>query len=399
MRNDDVVFLAHVKYDDYARRRAKSIYGQVEATMPASGTKNAYAFLKVAPWFRGPATLKVAGVQFNKGRTFLALQILGASQPQGNVVIRDRENPGGEGLDDSDQSGTSAGGLKTTNLRNLPEIIDLTSDDEPDHGSVPIEIIEDVFEVLGTPRTVIDRRRDAGNRGTQRSPGSEDIRTVSPGEPHGSGKGVGYGANHAPIKLESHGVLRDMWDAARQLKNEYPDLVRSVEWFTFKDGFSSELEPKLIALRPFAKEDKRISSDVKGWVYHDHDTKTPRGVLVMRLQIGVRTVYLIEIQRRIVQRKHGKGALKHIEENFRGLVFELREPGGFRPWLGEYMNLVRTTKGVVTRLVNRCPGKAHTFNHVPGEHEKALGETAIKNALNKLDVRLSKASLSRRSEA
>ncbi|HET8899630.1 MAG TPA: hypothetical protein VFN09_12735 [Rhodanobacteraceae bacterium] len=386
MRNDDVVFLAHVKHDEYARRRAKSIYSQAETAVVAGRREYAQTFLKVAPWYRGPAKIKVAGVRFDGGQTFLALQILGASQPQGEPVIRDRENPGGE-PDGSDESDSGIVGGRTKVPRNLPEIIVLTDADEPDHGSMPVDIVEDRFEVLGAPRAVVDKRHDAQAHGKQRRSGTADIRAVSSGEPHGSDKGVGYGSIHAQIELESSGVLRDMWNAARKLQAEWPEIVQSVLWFTFEDGFSSAPEPKLIGLKPFVIEDKQAKGRESNWVYHDPQAKTPRGVLVLQLCVGGRIVHLIEIQRRVVVRKRPDGEAYDTEENFRGLIFSLESQEQFRPWLSTFLDKIRLVNGIVSGLAAECPGEAHAFNHSPGGSEKTPGMTELRNALSKLGIR------------
>ena len=84
-------------------------------------------------------------------------------------------------------------------------------------------------------------------------PGDETI--FSTGEPYGSGKGVGQASIHAPIRLESQGFLRDMWNALLYLQSAYPTAIHSVSWFTFEDGFSTSPDPRLISLEPFGIDD------------------------------------------------------------------------------------------------------------------------------------------------
>lgn len=383
MRNDDVVFLAHVKYDEYARRAAKLVYSQAETAPLHGGRDVPDVFLRATPWFQGPAKLEVSGIAFNGGRSFLALRILGASQPRGLAVLRDRENRGG--LPDTDKDGDrrDGSGPAIKRLRTLPDILDLTGDEEPDRGSMSIDIEEDDFRVLGEPRTVIDRK-SAIERGLIRRIASGDgIKAVSTGEAHGSGKGVGYGSIHAPVVLESQGALRETWKAARRLAETHHQIIHSVGWFTFEAGVSDDDEPKLIALSPDRDEASKVKST---WVYHDVATKTPRGVLVIAMEVDGATVYLLEIQRRTTTHVDGEES----EESFRGLAVAVRDGQNPRRWLPALLGGIQAEKGILQRLTGQCPGRTYAYKHVPYKNVEsvrdsgALYETAVVNALAKV---------------
>lgn len=382
MRNDDVVFLAHVKYDSYARHAAKSIYSQAEAAFKAGGRTDSRAFLKAVPWFQGSARLKVAGVPLHDGRTFLALRILGASQPQGNTVIRDRENPGGSsGADGPDSPELEGTGRPVKRLRKLPAIIDLTGDDEPDQGSMSVDIEEDGFELLGEPRAVIDRKTAVERGLVRRASGGDGIRSVSTGEPRGSGKGIGYGSIHAPIVLESQGALREVWNAARHIGTAHPDAVRSVGWFTFSDGIAHDHEPVLIPLTPDRDNTGKVAST---WVYHDVAAQTPRGVLVVAMELADAIVYLLEIQRR-TSADNGTG--EESEEPFKGLAVVVQREQDPRRWLHPILRGIQTEKGVVQRLIGRCPGTAYAYKHVASVREIGVPyEASVLNALAKVGL-------------
>ena len=383
MRNDDVVFLAHVKYDDYARTVVKSIYSQAEAAFATGGRETRRAFLRAVPWFRGPAQIKVAGIPLNGGRTFLALRILGASQPQGDTIIRDRENPGrSTDTRDVGDSDPNAAGRPVRRLRNLLPIVDLTSDDEPDHGSSSVDIEEDRFEPLGKLRVVIDRRTAAARGLVRRVSSGESITSLSTGEPHGPDEGIGYGSIHASVVLESQGALREMWNAASNLPRDYPDTIRSVGWFTFERGFASGAEPSLILLPPARGDGGKVKST---WVYHDVAAQLPRGVLVMTIEAPGTLVYLLEIQRRTF--KNGKDGEKS-EEPLRGLAIAMRNGQDPRHWLRKILAGVQEQKGVMQRLIGQCPGTAYAYKHVMTASGEALYKTAVLNALVKVGVAL-----------
>ncbi len=289
------------------------------------GADQKYAFLKVGPWFKGSAKILVAGLPIDNGKAFLGLRILGGSHPHGKTIIRDRENTnnGNELSNNEDYIGEKRSGTLRL-LQKLPDIVDLTDDDEPDHASPTLEIEDDDFLVLGEPRRVISRRsasesksKSEGRRGPETAVNES---TFSTGEPYGTRKGVGQALIHAQVALESKGILRDMWNAALFLKKTYKDAIFSVDWFTFENGFSSNPEPKLISMKPYDRDDKEIDAATKRWVYYDIKERIPRGVLVIRIIASGKSVYLLEIQRRQLTKTLDNGNRKKVEEPFKGIV-------------------------------------------------------------------------------
>jgi hypothetical protein len=65
--NDDAMFVAHVKYDAYARAAAKSVHSNLQSQFTSLGGK---AFPKIGPWFTGPATLIVQGIPLSNDRFY-----------------------------------------------------------------------------------------------------------------------------------------------------------------------------------------------------------------------------------------------------------------------------------------------------------------------------------------
>lgn len=383
--NDDVIFLAHAIHDPYAQRAAKSIYAQIEAAFKANAP---YAFLKVAPWFQGTAKLSVAGIPIKNGKTFLGLRILGGSHPQGDTILRDRENT--NKVDESNSLGVEESmeerGFPVRVLRKKPDIVDLTDDDEPDHGSSSLEIDEDDFVVLGEPRAVIDVRRAKEGEAKTISVHGGDESAFSTGEPYGSGKGVGHASIHAKAVMDSQGILRDMWNAVRYLRKDRPDVIQSAEWYTFEDGFKSDPDPRLIALEPFSDKDKDVAKEIRNWLFQDMDLHIPRGVLIVRIIVSGKPVYLFEIQRRPIRRKSEDGSTNEGEEAFKGLVFVLDDERRLDKWLRTLLASTRYQKGIVQRLTSFCPGTAHAFKHTQARDEKVPCEAAVRNALRKVGV-------------
>lgn len=384
--NGDSILLAHAKYDAYTRTVVKKIHAQVQARYDPSDKKP--AFIQIEPWFLGPAKLKVKGIEFDGGKSFLALQIIGCSDPEGESVWAGRENasdaknPAFDGEDGSAWAGTPM-----RKLIKPPEIIDLTDAVEPDSNASAVEIEDPDFEILGKPRIVHKMRMDEAKTSSGFKSTGTEASAFSSGEPHGSGQGVGHAAIHAKPVLESHGMLRDMWNAMIFLKEKNPSIIQTVHWFTFEDGYQIDTEPKLIALEPFEEWPERLDTTTLKWPYIDIRTMQEiRGVLVMRIVANKKPIHIVEIQRRPQTRKDKDGKDKDGEESFQGLVFALDEQSELEQWLSLLMSDIRLVRGVVKQLIENCPGKAAAFRHAPASGEQIPCEASAVNALKKMGV-------------
>lgn len=383
--NDDVTFLAHAKHETYAERAAKSIYAQLEKSHKSEKGYN-LCFIKAQPWFQGPADIRVRGIWFDNQRSFLGLQVAGCSDPKGLPIERDREDRhyserSNHGENDD---GAEVGAIDRL-LSKLPQIIDLTGDEDPDSGSAEVEILDPVFVKLGEPRVIFDVRGQLrqGTPGTKWRGVSRD--KFSGGDPHGGGKGVGIADIHTEVIMESEGVLRDMWNALLFMKKKYRE-IETAEWFTFKTGFRVDEEPKLISLEPFDNEQEIKDSFLRNWPYFNKATLTPRGVLVMRTHVAGKMFYMIEIQRR--PRKAKKKDGNPDEQKFQGLIFTLDDQNQLSSWLRIFLADIRPSKGIMSKMTGKCPGKVESFNHPKKSKGQVPSEAAILNALRKMGVSL-----------
>ena len=383
MHNGDVVFLAHMKYDPYTAIAAKSINAQIETSFL---NKEPFAFVQAGPWFEGKAQVLVSGLLINQGKTFLALRILGGSDPQEAPIQRDRENSNKTDGALVAELGNPTGGRPSRIIKRPPEIVDLTDDQEPDHGAASIDVEEPDFVILGEPRAVIDTRRSKSTNKPSKPRDTGDLKEFSSGEPHGGGKGVGFASIHAPAIMESEGMLRDMWKAIHHVKAKQPNLITFVEWFTFEEGFNSSKEPNLIGLQPF-NEDEEVATDVRNWLYLNVAEKTPRGILIARIVTADKTIYIAEIQRRPRIKKDDEGNEMESEESFKGLVFVLDDQSHFESWLGKFLSDIRQYRGVIQRLLGTCPGKAAAFKHSSAKKDEVPCETVVLNAFKKVGGR------------
>lgn len=384
----DVLLLAHAKYDkSYCEKVVKRIYDQIEEQYDPTNYSKPKP-LKVAPWFQGKAQISVRGVWFDDNKSFVGLQILGCSEPNGIDILRDRANTNKTNLPaDEIDKGNSWNGAPQR-IINPPEIIDLTGDLEPDHSAPIVEIQDPDFEVLGKERVVRDawRARAKGSGGVRKQ--SSETTVFATGEPHGDGKGVGYASINAKPVMDSKGALSDMWNAMRHLKAKYPTQITAVEWFTFKDGYQSTDTPNLIALNPYAdKLDKSISGTIRNWPYFDVKSKALRGILVMRMAVNGNPVHIIEIQRRPRNIEVEQGEKMAVEESYTGFVFMADSQAKTEETITYFMDRVRAVEGVVKKLLISCPvSEAHAFQHKTAELEDVNCENAVLKALNKVSI-------------
>lgn len=386
LRNGDITFLAHAKYDPYSKKQAKSIYSQIEGGyIPESKSP---IFIQVAPWFQGPAEIRARGIWFDNNRSFLALQVIGCSDPDGILIIRDRENTNKrEGGDPDGIGGEAWTGALEKKLVRPPDIVDLTGDVEPDNDTSSVEVLDQDFVVMGIPRAIVDRHGKKITSGSGARRKGDDASAYSSGEPQGSGKGVGFASIHAKPVMESHGALTDMWNAILHAQRKYPDNIQSVEWFTFEDGYKSMSRPNLIALDPIDEDDDTaIPTIIRNWVYHDVATARVRGVMVVRLLIKETPIHIIELQRRPRKIKGENDQEKEGEESFKGFVTVIEDNDQFVRWLKRFLSDVRYIRGIVQKLTPYSPGKADAFTHKPAGHEKVPCEAAVLNALGKMGV-------------
>jgi len=388
--NDDVVLLAHAKYDSYTQDAVKLIYAQLEAHYSSQIKKP--AFIEITPWFQGPAEIVAKGIWFDKGRSFLALQVVGCSDPVGVPIFRGRENANNAIVpDDSGDTGTAWAGTPERVFIKPPEIVDLTDEVEPDPDAISAEIEDPGFEKPGERRLVINMRNERAKGSSGAKTKGKDVTAFSTGEPHGGGQGVGYAAIHAPPIMESHGILRDMWNALLHLKKNRPNLIQSVEWRNADGGYSESEEPKLIGFHPFDDGDE-VKGKSRKWPYMDEEVLTDlRGVLVARVRTSIGYVHILEIQRRPKKIKIKTGEYRDGEDQFKGLSFVIEGQDKLEEWMAYLMSEIRFVQGVVGKLVKNCSGRAYAFMHSSSRVKEGhvLCESTVLNALSNVGVDVS----------
>ncbi|AOJ94772.1 hypothetical protein WK22_17400 [Burkholderia multivorans] len=166
----------------------------------------------------------------------------------------------------------------------------------------------------------------------------------------------------------AHGTLLEMWRALQTLQSEHPTHLHRIQWLHAERGFINDDPPELIALKPFA-ENENVKPDVRNWVTRDVKTEAPRGILVLRVEATApktqenKTIYVLEIERRVKQSRLGKKKIDEEADSFRGLVAVLAPDTDFDEWLRDILSKIRYVIGRVVELGSLHPDMIEAFKH------------------------------------
>lgn len=389
--NSDAPFVAFLALDRFTQTVTKRIISQLICEA------HSRIYLKVAPWFRGKAKLKVKGIAFDSGNSFLGLEVTGCSLPDGFTIKHDRDNTSfvNEKADNDSKMAWDNVSERKTHSTNIP--FDIDNAFEPDSGASPLEIKTASFEVLGDGCSVISLKKNKAESVSGKKLENRHHSSYSVNESSGGMDDIGYlsmssAKRPTELLLESKGVVRDMWNAILYLRSKYPDKVTSVEWYTPETSYSSDVEPRLVAVPEFERQDveneeAKISKTILNWPYLNVMSKKDlRGILVARINVDGNIVHLVEIQRRLTQ--EGVNDSVSEDEKFRGLVFKLDDAEDIFNWISLLVHDLRYVKGIIQKLSGKCPGVAMPYKHSSAKTEPTPGYRALLNALGKLGVNL-----------
>ena len=382
LSNGDTLIAAHAMHDSYTQRALSYIYPQLDQAY----SKKQLALLKIGPWHTGMTKIRVRGVSFNNGNSFLALQIVGSSEPDGPLILRTRKNRNDPGLlDEEGKPGEAWDGVP--GIVNNPQDVDLTDGYDPDSNTVSVELEDDDFLVIGNRRQVKKIKTDT-TKSTSGSPGDDHIPgQFATSETLGDGDNVGSASTHSNTVYVSEGILKDFWDALNLYKVERDGYILNVDWFTFEDGFSSAEEPKAIALKPFSETELELLGTArKSWPYIDFKNREMRGVLVTRVITANEVLYFIEIQRKQTSVAVTNKVNEKDSEGYKGLAIHLENENDFLEVLNHYLSQVRIHYGVVGNIDFDSKCKTYAFPHYPLRKKKEhyIYQAAVKNAFKKI---------------
>jgi len=386
--NYDAVFIAHVKYEDQARNAAKSIYSRLNIQFDSP---DGLAFLKAEPWFSGPAKLLVQGIPLD-GSRFLALRIVGGSEPKGPCIWSFREGEGGDGEgSEEDGLGGWAGG-RGKRAGGVPSMVTLTANHTPGHDGDSVEVTNPVFRIVGARRAVVAQKR-ARTRTRRRPPmAGEPSERYSTGERQGAGGATGVAIIRTETELESQGAARDVWESLLYLHEKWPELIEQVGWYSPEAGEINleDKEPCMVALTPFSNEQQvGLSKTARNWVYADRAQARVRGVLIAFVKTASRSAFLFEIERRSFQHTVDDGSTSEKEEAFCGLVVSPTDDAVASEWIPRVLEGIRNEQGVMARVTRYCSDHlVDYYRRSSSRGDEIAGHSTVVAALGKAGIGL-----------
>lgn len=359
MQDGDRAFLGHMLHTSYGQRAAKSIADQC-----VTESKNQeLIFPRVEPWFWGKVPVSARGIWVRERQTFLALRMELLGEPTGPGIVAVKMKKDEVSRSEDDQSIEQAReGRQSFTLS--PE------------SKLKVHVPSDAHSFGSTPQERRDPKAERFPLGPKR-----DITTIF--ERQSSIVLPTDGSNEPGVQLTSpdaldvpevhrmvmaHGTLLEMWRALQALQTQHPKHLLRIQWLHADRGFVNDDPPELIALRPFA-ENEDVKPDVRNWVTRDIKTEPPRGVLVLRIEAAVpkslekKTIHVLEIERRMKQRRAGTKKVDEEADRFRGLVAVLAPTTDFDRWVRDILSKVRHVVGLVVELESLHPDFIEAFKH------------------------------------
>lgn len=393
LNKDDALIVAHMKYDDFARTTAKSIYSNLESRF---SNGNPLAFPRIRPWYVGPATLIVEGISTGEG-AFLALRIAGCSEPKGPPIVNFRDGSAEESslAEEATESIWAAANRRASELAYL---VSISSTNPAGHDSDAVELLCPSLRIVGTRRMVTHEKLQSesiSRRPSMTRSASASERYAS-GEREGTDNTTGLISVRTETELESKGAVRDVWDALIYLHSAHPDIVKSVEWYSTlsNQAHSSDEGPFMVSLPPYERRvDDDFNSTKKSWIYANSDRTRLRGVLIAIVRSAKRSAYFFEVERRPCKRVDKNGVLHDDEQSYSGLVASPPMDNDPAEWIPKVLVGIRDKAGIMAHVASsHCSGlMADFYRRSTSKQDRVAGHSTVVNALAKVGIAVPKA--------
>lgn len=244
--NEDAIFLSHFKYDSYTQKVIKKLSNErIQGWLNTGNRYQSYSFLSVEPYHTDDKVKLIAkGIQVPNG--FLALNILGISEPHGEDIILHTSN-NRTGNDDT----TS---VVVKRQKRTVGSIQATSQ-FPANWNVENAILPIKTQIIERNRHV-DIVNHHKNRGK-----TVVIETMAGSFSSAPAKGSGSVGGLLAEVIEEPSRFETIWNEAKSLKNQ--GILKKIEWYDSKNFH--EYEPiQCIGLEGFVK--RKSSKVAKAFV-------------------------------------------------------------------------------------------------------------------------------------
>jgi hypothetical protein len=421
---EDAVFLAHLKYDSMARRKAIDIYKQLDRGFRSTSTRTVVP--KIGPWFSGEASILVQGIPYGSN-VFYGLRVRGMSLPDGPTVVHAFVENENQPLEE-DQSDLSGFVRRSQTPKQMGAPVPLTDDKAPQGGSEVADIHDAPFRIIGNNRKCVSAKSTSRSRG--RAPSADPFPATefsSTSSGHGPTKGVGYGSIHSLIEIPSSGAVLDVWYGMLKLQEANRHLLKDPGWLDKDANRHAATQdvplnvglPLFDADAPATSNPSESAKRISTWMFVNPKMadQRPRGVLVSCLTVEDMNVYFFELERRQTGRDderaddaEGDEAGEDDDEQdgqeqtdggtadrerFRGLVFqrELGAPLNVNE-LRDVLIAIRNRKGkmkkVVVDLVQMGEFHAYRRSRRTRRNLFIVDQLTVVNALSKVRIEVPK---------
>ena len=273
----DSVLLHFLKVSDYARNNLRTFNQSIRTQMRSTPYK---IFLKVKPWHKDSVQVLFEGTRLDDD-TILCTSIKGISEPdfmEGdkiNVVANPSFQNPVEGVKKEKD-----GFFHPVRKREKTEDIELN----PDHpaNNIGTATIRESLKILGKRIAIRlhQQRIEVAQAGRNQALYSPEPSSYATGHVSNSRGGVGYaGFCFEDVELESsreYPRLRKLWKHAKAISDHHQN--EKAEWFTYRFGFNSTDDFKLMSLKHINKS----------------SASYPEALIVIRVVVDRRLYYVID---------------------------------------------------------------------------------------------------------
>lgn len=391
----DARLLAHLRYDEAAWNKVKSINAQLDHQLRAN--KERYAFVPVGPWHFGPAQLKVEGMPLSNG-DFLGLRIVGHTLPETQVHA---EYEFGSHPDEGEMGTYPLPQRKTREVQE-DSPVQVNEHQAPDTNTDFFLVHDPAITILNAVPPIIKKAvHKPPRRPTIRVP-SESSDSAASGDAAGKGKGVGTQIVQSDAVLMSEGSVWDLWKGLLAIQQANPSIIQSLCWYHPQHAFTEKQVQAYVQLPQIESKsegldvseeltsEKKKSMEIRAWLNRSH-LPGPRGACVIQVVTPSITGYLFEVQRAKKPEVDGKQAEEKGSftepENYCGLAVVPPNGAEFVRWLNTVLTAVSTAKGVMSKVLGQIDMQyGEDYKRTSKRVDPTPGITTALNALSKLKI-------------
>ena len=390
----DACFLAHLQHSDSVRARVDDIFNHI---ITADNPER--MFIPIQPWNDNVCMISVRGMMLNDNKTFLALNVNGFENPICPKIHLDKGFTYKELDDNQDpKPPTPQGEEDEEEVRHEfddddPEI---EQDGNPGGSSNTRRVYDDEMEFFNQPEiqkvwtaneTAPDSESDehSGGYPTVGPSDDEPLDTGSIGDPEGSNNELDNINLTTPSVVKDKGILRVMWMSFMLFKKRYPKMLRSVEYFTFSEGFVASASDGDLKMVKFPNADVNARDEIKKWLKKPVPDRN-RGCFVIRLLGAKGFIYVLEIERT----RHQTKQCDLVESNFKGLVFTLEDDSVFEKALNSILASTLEAGGFFSKSITfEGQRKVGVFIHRRAQNKNNIAKSyfsVVWNIFKKMNI-------------